>query len=345
MIIPKNVLIVRTDRIGDVILSLPLAGIIKKNYPECKVTFLIRDYTKNLVEDNPFIDDVLILQESSGRLLIRKNIKKIAGQLYDAAVVVNTTFLTAFIVFMSRIKIRIGTGYRWYSFLFNRRFYVHRKYAQKHEFEFNADLLKEFGINENISTENVKFNLSPSQKSRQRIELEFNLNNISEEKPVIIVHPGSGGSSIDLPLNKFRNLIEMIDSRLDVNLFVTGSEEEKDICKRLTEGSGAKNFAGMFNLADLIALIDKADLFISNSTGPLHIAAALGKNVIGFYPKILSCSPQRWGPFTNKKFIFVPEIKCSDCNRKQCETLDCMNSIDTNKVFKKIEEIYNTILK
>ncbi len=345
MIIPKNILIVRTDRIGDVVLSLPLAGIIKKYYPACKVTFLIRSYTKALVEDNPFVDDILILHERNNKLPIKKNIKEISGRSYDSAIVVNATFLTAFIIFLSRIKVRIGTGYRWYSFLFNRRIYIHRKYAQKHELEFNVELLKEFGINETVTTGNVKFNLFSSPESKKRIENEFNLNNIKKDKPVFIVHPGSGGSSIDLPISKFRNLVGLMDSKLDINLIVTGSEQEKGICKELISGTGAKNFAGTLNLSDLIALIEKADLFISNSTGPIHIAAALNKNVIGFYPKILSCSPQRWGPFTNKKFIFMPEINCYNCNRKQCEGLDCMNSIDIDRVFGKIEDLYNSILK
>jgi ADP-heptose:LPS heptosyltransferase len=65
----------------------------------------------------------------------------------------------------------------------------------------------------------------------------------------------------------------------------------------------------------------------------MHIAAALGVHVIGFFPKILSCSQKRWGPYTEKKTIYVPSIDCSDCTRKQCEKLNCMNSIDIGKVF------------
>jgi ADP-heptose:LPS heptosyltransferase len=65
----------------------------------------------------------------------------------------------------------------------------------------------------------------------------------------------------------------------------------------------------------------------------MHIAAALGVYVIGFFPKILSCSQKRWGPYTEKKTIFTPTINCSNCTREQCKKLDCMNSIDIGKVF------------
>ena len=74
---PKNILIVRTDRIGDVVLSLPLAGFIKKHYPDCKVSFLIRNYTKELTDDHPYIDEVLILQEKNGNIPVSSNVNQL----------------------------------------------------------------------------------------------------------------------------------------------------------------------------------------------------------------------------------------------------------------------------
>ncbi|MCH7516255.1 MAG: glycosyltransferase family 9 protein [Bacteroidetes bacterium] len=155
MITPNNILIIRTDRIGDVILSLPLAALIKKHFPECKVSFLLKEYAKDLVGDHPYIDDVLILQESNGRIPIFKNVNRLKSNFFDASIIVYPTFITALIVFLSRIMFRIGSGYRWYSFLFNKRIYEHRKYAEKHELEFNVNLLQTFGIIESITTMNV----------------------------------------------------------------------------------------------------------------------------------------------------------------------------------------------
>jgi ADP-heptose:LPS heptosyltransferase len=79
-------------------------------------------------------------------------------------------------------------------------------------------------------------------------------------------------------------------------------------------------------------------VFISNSTGPIHIAAALGNFIIGFYPKILACSQERWGPYTKNKAVFLPEIDCKDCTREQCEQLDCMNSINYEGVIREVEK-------
>ncbi len=339
MINPKNLLIVRTDRIGDVVLSLPIARLIKNKYPECKVTFLLRSYTCKLAEGNPFIDDIIILEEDNGNILLSENINKIKKNKYDAAIVVYPTFLTALIVFFANIKIRIGSGYRWYSILFNEKIYEHRKYAGKHELEYNVQLLEKMGIEVNVTPANVRYDLYPDNESTKIIEDFLRGEKIQSKLPVIIFHPGSGGSAIDLPVEKFKELVSICSKKLNAEIWITGSETEKQLCAEIVGNSNAKNFAGKFSLSKLIALINKCDIFVANSTGPIHIAAALGKHTIGFYPKILACSQQRWGPFTEKRVVFLPRIECTNCTREQCERLDCMSSINVEEVFESISEI------
>lgn len=345
MIKPNNLLIVRTDRIGDVVLSLPLAELIKKHYPDCRITFLLKDYTKSLVEGHPFIDNILILKEKNNKISLIENILQIKKNSYDAVVVVYPTFITALIIFLSRIHSRIGTGYRWYSALFNNKVYEHRKNALRHELEYNVNLLKYFGIEESVNPSTINFNLKIAKKDDERVTTILKVKNIDLKKPVIIIHPGSGGSSIDLPLNKFKELVDLIHNNLTAEILITGSKSEIEYCHNLVVSGKTKNLAGLFNLGELKSLINHCDIFIANSTGPLHIAAALGKNVIGFYPKIPQCSAKRWGPYSNKSIVFTPELECFNCTREQCEHLDCMNSITVSKIFAEIEKIYKFVNK
>ena len=143
----------------------------------------------------------------------------------------------------------------------------------------------------------------------------LNENKIDTTKPIIIIHPGSGGSAVDLPLKSFKELIEMLSADSKVSIIITGLYSEKKLCDQLILNDKIKNFAGMLSLSEMIALINKSTIFISNSTGPIHIAAALDKLTIGFYPKILSCSAKRWGPYSNKAKIFIPEIDCSELHK------------------------------
>ena len=339
MIKPKNILIVRNDRIGDVVLSLPLAGLIKKHYPDCKVTFLLRNYTKDIANDHPSIDDVIILKEDNGRIPVWKNVNQLKKGSFDASIIVYPTFITALIIFLARVKFRVGSGYRWYSFLFNKKVFEHRKYAEKHELEYNVNLLKVFGIEENISTKNVLFDIHINKTSMDRVDKILTDSGVEFEKKIIIVHPGSGGSAIDLPIGKFSELVKNLSLPNDVNIIITGNENEKNICRKIGANTNAIDLSGKFNLSEIICLISLSDIFISNSTGPIHIAAALGKSIVGFYPKIRACSPERWGPYTHKKVIFTPEIECSDCTREQCERLNCMNSIDIDSVTKEVTKL------
>jgi len=156
---PKNILIVRTDRIGDLVLTLPLAGLIKKQFPNSKVSFLVRDYTKNIVNNHPFIDEVLVFKEVNGNSSLFSNINLIKQKNFDSCIVVYPRFKISLIVFLSRVKNRIGTGFRWYSFLFNQKVYEHRKNAERHELEYNINLLEKLGIKNSITDSNIIYDL------------------------------------------------------------------------------------------------------------------------------------------------------------------------------------------
>ncbi len=341
MINPKNILIVRTDRIGDVVLSLPLAGLIKKRYPQCKVSFLVRNYTKDILFNHPSIDNVIILNEDNNKILLGENIKHLKNFNFDSSIVVYPTFWIAYLTFLSGIPKRIGTGYRWYSFLFNTKIYVHRKYAEKHELEFNVDLLKPLGINEQVNEHYVQYNIQVNPNSEQKIKEILKETGINSDDFIAIFHPGSGGSSVDLPVEKFKKIIDLISKNDKIKILLTGSKEETKICEMLKVNEKIKSLAGELNLSEVIALINMSNIFVSNSTGPLHIAAALGKNTVGFYPRILACSGKRWGPYTNKKKIFEPSINCENCTREQCNRLDCMNSIDPGEVAGEIDRVFD----
>jgi len=336
---PKNLLIIRTDRIGDVVLTLPLAQIVKKYYPECKVSLLLTEYTKTLAAENPYIDEILILRTENKKVSLVKNLSVLERHHFDSCIVVSPSFIMALIVFLSEIKLRIGTGYRWYSFLFNSKIFAHRKFAEKHELEFNIDMLKPLGIDYTPKKEELDYSIKADNVSHIETESLFAEEKINPRKPIIIIHPGSGGSSVDYPASKFKELIELIMQIPGTQVILTGSEQEINLCSLMEIPGKTKNFAGKLSLARLIALIEKSHIFIANSTGPLHLAAALGKYVIGFYPNQLACSSKRWGPYSDKGFVFTPDNECEDCKREQCASENCMNSIKAADVFGTVQKI------
>jgi len=183
----------------------------------------------------------------------------------------------------------------------------------------------------------VRFDFRINPNSLESVKKALSNSGVDLAKKLIIAHPGSGGSAVDFPLDKFAKIVSALSNLEAATVIVTGSETEKEICALVSGDSNAINLAGKFNLSELAGLISCGNIFISNSTGPIHIAAALGVFTVGFYPKILACSQERWGPYTSKKVVFSPEIECEDCTREQCERLDCMNSINYEVVIKEVE--------
>ncbi|AFN74127.1 glycosyl transferase, family 9 [Melioribacter roseus P3M-2] len=327
---PEKILIIRTDRIGDVTLTLPMAHAIKKFYPGAQVAFLVREYTRPLAENNKYIDETLVLKEKNGKILYGENIELL--KKFDACFLVHPTFELALLVYLSGIKIRAGTGYRWYSFLFNRKIYEHRKYAEKHELEFNLSMLNAIGINYETIADNIDFGLRPDAETSEEVKTFLKNNDVDTESKLIIIHPGSGGSSVDLPFDNMKRLVTKLSQIDGAEILITGSKSETELCARLIVSEKTKNLAGVFNLKELIALISLSDILIANSTGPIHIAAALNKFVVGFYPKVVSCSAERWGPYTDNKAVFKPETECNNCTIKKCMITNCMSAIDIDKV-------------
>jgi len=325
---PRNLLIVRTDRVGDVVLSLPLARAIKERFPSCRVSFLVRAYTQDLTRGHPWIDEVLVLEEGRGGTDVAANARAVRSRGFDTGIAVYPTLRIALVLLRSGIPRRIGTAYRWYSALFNERVRQHRRRGDRHELEHNMDLLRRLGIE---PPDSPSFDLPVSPERSRKVETLLEREGVGPRRPRIVVHPGSGGSAVDLPLERFRTLVARMRADLDATILVTGLASEKPACDALSAGGGVVNLAGALELGDLVALIDRSDVLVANSTGPIHIAAALGKFVVGFYSKSPACSPARWGPYTDRRAVFMPTLGCSGCTRSRCRKLRCMESIDLDE--------------
>lgn len=317
-----RILISRTDKIGDVILTLPLINETKRLLPGSKITFLISRRLENLIEGYRDADEIIYMEDFDGGGL-RDYIKE---RKFDIAVSVYPRFELARMFFGAAVPVRAGTAYRWYSFFFNRRIKEHRKHSVKHESDYNLNLLK--FLTTDISYEK-KFYFDYSHEEYAEVKKILSKNGFDMESDFIIIHPGSKGSAFDLPAGKMKELADMIHEEFsNYKILITGSPQERELAEKFVPGhKRIFNAAGIPNLRQLMILIDKSRLFVSNSTGPIHIAGALNKNIIGFYPNSAPMNPERWRPLSDNAEIFTPESG------------DDMNTIEIGKVMAKIRSI------
>jgi lipopolysaccharide heptosyltransferase II len=327
----KNILIVRTDRIGDVVLTLPMIRVLRKNFPLAQISFLARSYTNEIVEGQPDLDRVILYDKEGTQKRFLTMLSELHGAEFDLAIVAFPRFRIASLLWLSGVKVRVGTGYRWYSFLFNKRVYEHRRTGERHEFEYNLSLLRELGCE--VDPQIVP-SLAIQQEALTNASEERKRLGVSSKDILVILHPGSGGSARDWSPDNFASLALKL-TNLGWKVVVTGAKGEEELVRRVADGSGRMigSSVGVLSLKGLAAFISSADLLVANSTGPLHIAAAVGTPVIGFYPPMIACSPQRWGPVTERKILFVPELsQCELCHGGACRSNVCMDQIKVQDV-------------
>lgn len=316
---PKHIIISRTDKIGDVILTLPVAGVLKKEFPEVKISFLGNTYTESIINNSENIDQFLnwdnIKQDAVS------NLRELKA---DAIIHVFPNNAIAKSAKKANIKIRIGTSHRifhWWTC--NKLVNLGRKKSNLHESQLNLRLLNPFKIFTRYSIKELPHLYGWKKTSESKFE-----NLLDGEKFNLILHTKSRGSAREWPLKNYLMLIRSLQN-FDFNILLSGTKEEGELiakeCPGLLNLENVRNITGSLSLSSFIDLIKKADGLIACSTGPLHIASASGIFTLGLYPPIKPMHPGRWAPVGVKASYIVKDIDCNNCrNETACI---CLNEI------------------
>jgi len=329
----RRIVVFRTDRLGDLVLSLPVVEALKASLPEAQVDLFVNSCTVAVAK----------LQRNTSRVIpdcysgargLRALTQFLKSQEYDLAVHLFPVPRLALATFLAGVPVRVGTIYRYFSPLFNRRIRLHRKTMVLHERDLNLRVVEGIGF----SSTKVSAGLEIPEKAQRDIQALLASRGVNPgTSPFVVLHPGSGGSSLNWPPEHFGSLGRGL-LKMGFPVIVTGSDEDRSAVHqaRAEAGEGTTDLCGQLDLEHLAALLSKASLVVSNSTGPLHLADALGKKVIGLYSPFLFSSPRRWGPYGQPENVFVPAGKqCSKCAAEGCERYNCMSSIDPEVVLER----------
>jgi len=328
----NKIILSRTDSIGDVILTLPMAGVLKEANTDIEIVFLGKKYTWDIVNTSVHIDSFLDWDEIR-ELDEPEQIKILKAINADAIVHVFPVKEIAHLAKKASIPLRIGTTGRLYHVLTcNKPIPVSRKKSNLHEAQLNLKLIGPF-----IGRKDFTLNELPDYYGFRKIEpLEEKLKNlISKEKFNLVLHPKSKGSAREWGLHNFAKLIEILPPE-KYEIFVTGTKEEGQLIENeiLDKFPKINDLTGKLSLKELISFINEADGLVAASTGPLHIAAALGKYALGIYPPIKPMHPGRWAPVGTKADYFVLDKSCSKC--RELDSCECMESIKPEDVKNKL---------
>ena len=334
----KKIIISRTDSIGDVILTLPVAGVLKKANPRTEIIFLGKKYTRDVVESSLHVDffmdwDDIQKNEKSEQVRIFKDIHA------DVIIHVFPVKEIALLAKKANIPLRIGTTGRLYHyFTCTKLIPISRRKSDLHEAQLNLKLVSSF-INKN----NFSLNELPDYYGFKKIEpLNDRIRKlISKEKFNLVLHPKSKGSAREWGLKNFAKLIEILPKD-NFKIFITGTKAEGELLKNdiLDKYPDVNDLTGKLTLIELVSFINEADGLVAASTGPLHIAAALGKHALGIYPPIKPMHPDRWAPLGKNTDYFVIDKNCNKC--RKLDKCECIESIKPEDVKSKLIYLLNS---
>lgn len=331
----------RSDAIGDTVLTLPMAEVIKKSYPESKVIFIVRSLTEPLFKNNPFVDELWVTPKKGLFKYFLGQFKKERPENY---IYVGGSHIPSVCAFLTGVSSRGGLISKWPSLLFlNEGLRQKRSQVQFHERDYNLKLLEPFNIPFNKTMPGPKLYIDNGPS------LEF-------KKETIVIHPGMTGHTLNWPAEYYVDLIHELQKiypgRFEFIFSYTPSDQSyiDKVKERLKKYSDLKvNFldGSIDGLWHYLKVLKKASLFIGPSTGTTHMANALGVKVLTFYSPVKSQSQKRWAPFyqgENVTQLLEPSVQCeatSKCLEKSCPYFDCMGKISVEMALDRARLLIN----
>jgi heptosyltransferase-2 len=327
---PMTIMLVRPDGLGDEILCLPVATVLRRCFSQARILFLSSKNAAPVLEHHPDIDEILTTtgHESFGKIVD-------LFQGVDAVIFLKPFRRLMVAAFFARIPVRVATGTRWYSVFANRRIYQHRSDFSHHESEYNLQLL-------------AGLDMKPGPFIRPRLfvtrsEQEWAQGRLAGlPKPRILIHPG-GLSARHWKMQHFWDLTKQL-VRKGYGVILTGSEAEhkrwEQECGQLSElHTNILDLKGQLSVRELMAIIETSQVVVSGATGPAHIAAALDVPTVSIYDPRRNNTPIRWRPL-GKGLLLKPDVPtCEKCIYEACPYWDCLDQITVEEVAMSIEEV------
>ncbi|MBI2257584.1 MAG: glycosyltransferase family 9 protein [Flavobacteriia bacterium] len=322
----KKILISRTDNIGDVVLTLPLAFYLKKEFPNIELVFLCKNYTKAIVECTDVFNEIWTLEE-----LKLKSAEEVKKSKIDAVIHVFPNKEVSSFFKKCKIPIRIGTSHRWFHWLTcNKKVDFTRKNSDLHEAQLNFKLLQAL----------FEIKIPALSELNDLFEKFFKVNNEvllkKESLPIhsIIIHPKSNASAVEYPIEKYIALAKKLLEKGEKIVF-TGTEKEGIEFRHLIPiHPNCFDYTGRFTLSEFISFLSKQKSFISCSTGPYHIAGVLGIQSIGLFSAQKPIHPGRWKALGNNVKVIQYDSNCENCRKKK--RCYCIQNIEVDEIIRNI---------
>jgi len=331
----KKILITRTDRLGDVVLSTPVLRAVREAYPDSFIAVMVRPYTKECIEGNPYINEVILYDKYGIHKSLSGSFKfalELRKRKFDIALVLHPTNRVNLIVFLAGIPRRVGFNKKL-GFLLTKRLSNTKHLGKKHEADYTMDIIRAAGIEPKHRSLYI-----PTKKYVQKSINETLLKKgVLKTDRLVVLHPSASCPSKKWPYKKFAALADRLIDEFNVKIaLIGGADGRADADKtRQNMKHDVIDLSGRIGISQLASLLKRCHLFISNDSGPVHVSSAVGTPVISIFGRRdPGLGPVRWGPTGKYDIILHKDVGCSRCLAHNCDkNFLCLSAIEEDEVF------------
>mgnify|MGYP000324191441 CR=1 FL=1 len=339
-----KILVVKLDHIGDVVTATPVFEALKNRYPEAHVSLLLGSWSKDVVKNNPNIDELILYDSSSFmRNKQRKHsltyyfniLRTIRLSEFKLIIDLRGDWFTLILAVLSKCTFRLDRGTvrfkKKISKLFNR-------FSENttHEVICNLEIVQPLGI----KLHQVKTKIYLTNEEMDEANTILKHYGISENDTLIVIHPGAPWKPRRWSVRKFVNIANWCVSKKNAKVVLIGGHDEIMLKDHLTQFIDKRVIVliGQTNLRQTMSIINRATMLVCNDSGPMHLASALGTPVVALFgPE----NPNKFGPWGSNNIVLHKKVDCFPCKQKTCTKADntCVNLITESEVKKAIESI------
>jgi len=339
----KKILIVLLAGLGDLVMASAAIRQLRKKYSSVEIDLLILEQNEELGRNCPYVNEVFVVDRKLLCKSIFGNIKtfiKLRKKRYDIAVNLYNLFsfwgtIKMFVLFfMVRPGRALGRNTDGKGFFYD--FQIKDSLdSKRHQVDYMLELVGVLGAEQ----DNKKLEVWYKRDRESTISDFLSSQGIRDDDIIIGIHPGGRRLFRRWPIDKFVTLSERISANYNAKIIITGNKEELKLAQKIKRriGKSAIIVCGSLDLSELSALIKLCRIYITNDTGPMHIANVLGVPLI----VLEGGGPEDTHPFINENlFLFRSEVACVPCNRKICKNMiKCLDIISPDSIMLEVENI------
>lgn len=335
---PQKILVRSTNWIGDAVMTTPAVRTIRENFPESEITMLVHPWVSDVFRFSPRVDR-LMLYEKKGRHKGMKGLLQLAGELrqeqFDCAILLQNAFEAALLTRLAGIPVRGGYTTDGRSLLLTHSVHKINELNKKHEVNYYQRIL--LGLGFHPAPNELELFIPGDQVDQAKQRIAECAGKQGGHGMVIGFNPGAAfGPAKRWPAEKFADLADMLSRQTDASFIVFGSAADQETAATIKNKAGAAtsriiDLTGATTLIEAMALIGECDVFITNDSGLMHVAAALRTPLVAIFG---STDHIATGPFSDNAVVIRKPLACSPCKKTHCpeKHFRCMKLIDSKEV-------------